>query len=89
MTDSFRSMLDIGKLILSKNFSENLQGFRSMLDIGKLIRKYPIGYWLDSGGDAIEFAVIKNKEESFFCWLVVLAPLIWRRRTLLVWLTRM
>ena len=51
-TISFSSMLDIGKLILSKNFSENLQGFRSMLDIGKLIRKYPIGYWLDSGGDA-------------------------------------
>lgn len=82
-------MLDIGKLIRIGAIHRMTDSFRSMLDIGKLIRKYPIGYWLDSGGDAIEFAVIKNKEESFFCWLVVLAPLIWRRRTLLVWLTRM
>lgn len=86
---SFSSMLDVGKLIRHSKLPMRQISFSSMLDIGKLIRKYPIGYWLDSGGDAIEFAVIKNKEESFFCWLVVLAPLIWRRRTLLVWLTRM
>lgn len=49
---SFSSMLDIGKLIhWSIAISLNVS-FRSMLDIGKLIRKYPIGYWLDSGGDA-------------------------------------
>ena len=45
-------MLDIGKLILFWiRYSKSLS-FSSMLDIGKLIRKYPIGYWLDFGGDA-------------------------------------
>ncbi len=45
-------MLDIGKLILSIMRMMQSSSFSSMLDIGKLIRKYPIGYWLDSGGDA-------------------------------------
>ena len=48
----FSSMLDIGKLIRKARFEELAMSFSSMLDIGKLIRKYPIGYWLDSGGDA-------------------------------------
>ena len=48
----FSSMLDIGKLIHSSKYSRARFRFSSMLDIGKLIRKYPIGYWLDSGGDA-------------------------------------
>lgn len=45
-------MLDIGKLILESECAHQSFSFSSMLDIGKLIRKYPIGYWLDSGGDA-------------------------------------
>lgn len=45
-------MLDIGKLIRMVEINERDSSFSSMLDIGKLIRKYPIGYWLDSGGDA-------------------------------------
>ena len=45
-------MLDIGKLIQPLAVSLAPISFSSMLDIGKLIRKYPIGYWLDSGGDA-------------------------------------
>ena len=45
-------MLDIGKLIPDYGTASNAVSFSSMLDIGKLIRKYPIGYWLDSGGDA-------------------------------------
>lgn len=45
-------MLDIGKLILESRDYDKYICFSSMLDIGKLIRKYPIGYWLDSGGDA-------------------------------------
>lgn len=45
-------MLDIGKLIHSSKYSRARFRFSSMLDIDKLIRKYPIGYWLDSGGDA-------------------------------------
>ena len=51
-SSSFSSMLDIGKLILKRYFLSRTGSFSSMLDIGKLIRKYPIGYWLDSGGDA-------------------------------------
>ena len=49
---SFSSMLDIGKLIPCALRGYSRCRFSSMLDIGKLIRKYPIGYWLDSGGDA-------------------------------------
>ena len=45
-------MLDIGKLIRAGRKLQKHMRFSSMLDIGKLIRKYPIGYWLDSGGDA-------------------------------------
>ena len=45
-------MLDIGKLIQDPEKYIAVASFSSMLDIGKLIRKYPIGYWLDSGGDA-------------------------------------
>lgn len=45
-------MLDIGKLIQCGLRHHGTECFSSMLDIGKLIRKYPIGYWLDSGGDA-------------------------------------
>lgn len=45
-------MLDIGKLIRALIIFYVSRGFSSVLDIGKLIRKYPIGYWLDSGGDA-------------------------------------
>lgn len=45
-------MLDIGKLIHRLLRNCRRVRFSSMLDIGKLIRKYPIGYWLDSGGDA-------------------------------------
>ena len=45
-------MLDIGKLIHDNVDDNILRSFSSMLGIGKLIRKYPIGYWLDSGGDA-------------------------------------
>lgn len=45
-------MLDIGKLIHKSEDDDKPHSFSSMLDIGKLIRKYPIGYWLDSGGDA-------------------------------------
>lgn len=45
-------MLDIGKLILHLGHTPVDPSFSSMLDIGKLIRKYPIGYWLNSGGDA-------------------------------------
>ena len=52
METCFSSMLDIGKLIHSSKYSRARFRFSSMLDIDKLIRKYPIGYWLDSGGDA-------------------------------------
>lgn len=45
-------MLDIGKLIPTPGPFCGHGSFSSVLDIGKLIRKYPIGYWLDSGGDA-------------------------------------